>query len=122
MEPKVLVLDEPTAGLDPLARRELLRLIKSWRTADRTIILSSQNMEDIADVADSVTVLHDGKVALHGSVAEVFSKIDEIQKAGLQLPMVARVSSWLRVKRWPIPVETLHLDQLRRSLKKVVAG
>ncbi len=122
MEPKVLVLDEPTAGLDPLARRELLRLIKSWRTANRTIILSSQNMEDIAEVADSVTVLHDGKVALHGSVAEVFSKIDEIQKAGLQLPMVARVSSWLREKGWPIPVETVRLDQLRRSLKKVVTG
>jgi hypothetical protein len=69
-----------------------------------------------------VTVLHDGKVALHGSVAEVFSKIDEIQKAGLQLPMVARVSSWLRVKGWPIPVVTVRLDQLRRSLKKVVAG
>jgi energy-coupling factor transport system ATP-binding protein len=122
MEPEVLVLDEPTAGLDPLARRELLKLIRSWRTKDRTIILSSQNMEDIAEVADSVTVLHDGKVVLHGTVADVFTRVGEMQNAGLQVPAVSRVSAWLREKGWPIPVETVRLDQLRRSLKRVAIG
>ncbi len=122
METEVLVLDEPTAGLDPLARGELLKLIRSWRTKERTILLSSQNMEEIAEVADSVTVLHEGKVVLHGAVAEVFSQPDEMQNAGLQVPAVAKVCVWLREKGWPIPADIVRLDQLRSSLKKVVLG
>jgi energy-coupling factor transport system ATP-binding protein len=118
----VMVLDEPTAGLDPMARRELLHLIKSWRRNNRTIILSSQNMEDIAEVADSATVLHDGKVVLHGTIAQVLIQPDEMQGAGLEIPVVARVSTWMREKGWPIPPETVRLDQLQRLLKKVVVG
>lgn len=122
MQPEVLVLDEPTAGLDPLARRELLKLIQSWRSADRTIILSSQNMDDIAEVADSVTVLQDGKVILHGAVAEVFAQADALENTGLQVPEVAKVSAWMRKKGWPIPVETVRLGQLKRALKRLAAG
>jgi len=122
MDPEVLVLDEPTAGLDPQARRELLKFIRCCRRVDRTIILSSQNMEDIAEVADSVTVLYEGRVILRGTVVQVFSRTDELHKAGLQVPAVAQVSIWLREKGWPIPPETVRLDQLRRSLKKNAAG
>jgi energy-coupling factor transport system ATP-binding protein len=122
MEPEVLVLDEPTAGLDPQVRKELLKSIRSWRTKDRTILLSSQNMEDIAEVADSVTVLRDGKVVLHGNVAEVFSRAAELHNAGLQVPTVAKVSAWLREKGWPIPADTVRLDQFHILFKKLAAG
>jgi energy-coupling factor transporter ATPase len=120
MQPEVLVLDEPTAGLDPLSRKELLTLIRSWKDPKKTIILSSQNMEDIAELTDSVTVLDDGKVVMEGPTWKVFGSSSQLQAAGLEVPAVAHVCAWFRHKGWPIPMETIRLDQLRNALKKTV--
>jgi energy-coupling factor transporter ATPase len=120
MQPEVLVLDEPTAGLDPLSRKELLTLIRSWKSPKKTIILSSQNMEDIAELTDSVTVLDDGKVVMEGPTWKVFANTVQLQAAGLEVPAVAQVCTWFRHKGWPIPMEAIRLDQLRGALKKAV--
>jgi energy-coupling factor transport system ATP-binding protein len=120
MQPEVLVLDEPTAGLDPFSRKELLALIRSWKGPKKTIILSSQNMEDIAELTDSVTVLDNGKVVMEGPTWKVFGNTAQLHAAGLEVPAIAQVCAWFRHNGWPIPMEAIRLDQLRSALKKAV--
>jgi energy-coupling factor transporter ATPase len=121
IQPEVLVLDEPTAGLDPLTRRQILHMIKHWQTAERTIILSSQNLDDIAEVADSVTVLYGGKVALHGSAAHVFGEVGKLEEAGLRMPTVVEASNRLRVKGWLIPAGTIKRAQLQQAIRRIAS-
>lgn len=87
MKPKVLILDEPTAGLDPGAHQEILEMIQHIRKEQKcTIILVSHNMDDIARLCDRVIVMNKGKVALNGTPAEVFSQDEFLKSIGLGLP------------------------------------
>ena len=96
MEPQVLILDEPTAGLDPKARRKLLAQVRQMRDElGITVVLVSHSMEDIAGIADRVVAMHKGKVMFDGSVQEVFSHIDELEKIGLSVPEVTRLTAKL---------------------------
>ncbi len=92
MRPKVLILDEPTAGLDPLGKKNLLKLIKDYNeTTGSTVIFVSHNMDDVAAVADKVIVMSDGKVAMEGTVDEVYSQGEKLSELGLDIPEITSV-------------------------------
>lgn len=92
MMPRAIVLDEPTAGLDPRGRDEILgRLLEYKRMTDTTMVIVSHSMEDVAYMADSVLVMNKGKLMMHGSVSEVFSRADELKSVGLNVPDVTKI-------------------------------
>ena len=98
MEPKVLVLDEPTAGLDPASVEHLLRNIEEYHKANKaTVVVVSHSMEEIARVADRLVVFHDGKIPLSGAPREVFSSSEALVEMGLGVPQLSRV--FARLKR-----------------------
>ena len=97
MEPEILILDEPTAGLDPYARKNLLNLIKALHNQKNiTVILVSHSMEDIAECADRVMVMNDGELVMFDTVANVFNQADKLESIGLNVPQVSRVVNELR--------------------------
>ncbi len=92
MKPEVLILDEPTAGLDPESRLELINLIKDIQAKEKMVLIFvSHNMNDIAVLADKIIVLDKGNIAMEGSPKEVFSREEELKKIGLDLPKVTRI-------------------------------
>lgn len=92
MRPEVLILDEPTAGLDPIGRDEILNhIIKYGKSANATIILVTHSMEDIANVAQRIIVMNAGEVMLDGTPKNIFSKSRELEFAGLSVPVITRV-------------------------------
>ena len=104
MEPEILILDEPTAGLDPAARNNILRLINDLhKTKNITIILVSHSMEDIARIADKVMVMFDGSLVMFDTTANVFSKADELRAIGLNVPQISIVMNELRKKGIKLP-------------------
>lgn len=97
MEPKVLILDEPTAGLDPKGRDTILDMIKSYREqTGSTVLLVSHSMEDVAKVASKVLVMSKGKVKMYGTVDEVYSRSEELREIGLNVPQVSRIFEILK--------------------------
>ncbi|MCE5223873.1 energy-coupling factor transporter ATPase [bacterium] len=100
MNPQYLILDEPTAGLDPFAKKSLLEEIKRInRLQNVTIIMVSHDMDEIADLADRIYVMDKGAVVLHGTPAEVFSQYDQLEALGLSLPETSRLLHYLS-KTW----------------------
>lgn len=92
MKPEVLILDEPTAGLDPESRLELIKLIKDIQVKEEMVLIFvSHNMNDIAVLSDKIIVLDKGNIAMEGSPKEVFSREDDLKKIGLDLPKVTRI-------------------------------
>ncbi len=92
MQPKVLILDEPTAGLDPVGKNNLLQLIKDYnKKAGSTIIFVSHNMDDVAVVADRVIVMNKGKVEISGTIEEVYSRGEKLASLGLDVPEITTV-------------------------------
>lgn len=108
MEPKVLVFDEPVAGLDPRSRREFLRLLRKLHAQGRTIVMTSHNMDDAAELCDRVVVLDHGERLLEGTPAEVFSHADELRRAGLGLPGAQEMASRLIELGWPLRRDALY--------------
>ncbi len=98
MEPKVLVLDEPTAGLDPAGRDDLLALIRKLNDCGMTIVFVSHSMEDVAKIAQRVIVLNDSTIIKTGTVAEVFSEAALLTSIGLNVPQISRIVAALREK------------------------
>jgi len=89
MEPKVLVLDEPTAGLDPRGRDEILgRIKKLYEEKNITIILVSHSMEDIAKLVNRIVVMHRGKIVMDGETKEVFKQVEKLEQIGLGIPQI----------------------------------
>ena len=92
MEPEVLILDEPTAGLDPRGREVILSLVRTYREqTGSTVILVSHSMEDVAKTADKVLVLNHSHVAMFGTVPEVYSRTDELEEMGLTVPQITKI-------------------------------
>lgn len=94
MKPKVLILDEPTAGLDPKGRDEILDQLVALheKHKDMTILFVSHSMEDVARIAKNVLVMNKGKLCMQGSVAEVFEKVDELKSIGLNVPQITELT------------------------------
>ena len=97
MQPKVLILDEPTAGLDPKGRDRILEMIKSYRErTGSTVLLVSHSMEDVAKIATKVLVMNKGQVEMYGTVDEVYSHSVELRNIGLNVPQVSKVFEILK--------------------------
>ena len=112
MKPKVLILDEPTAGLDPKAHRDILALIRSVHESEHnTILLVSHNMGDIAEMAEKVLVMDRGRLVLSGTPAEVFSRTETLRALGLGLPPAAEFMDALKKRGADVPCGALDLEQ-----------
>ncbi len=104
MRPKVLILDEPTAGLDPVGREDLLRHIRNYRDeTGAAIVIVSHSMEDVAAMADRLLVMSGGRVLLQGTPDEVFSHSETLLDAGLDIPQVAHIANALRARGIKLP-------------------
>ena len=105
MEPEVLILDEPTAGLDPRGREQILAMVGDYqRSRGTTVLLVTHSMEDVARVADRVLVMADGQVAMLDTVERVFSRADELERIGLTVPAVTKI--FLLLRRGGVAVDT----------------
>ncbi len=122
MEPEVLVLDEPTAGLDPAGRDELLDLVRQLNDCGMTIVLVSHSMEDVARTARRIIVINDTKIAYDGTVAEVFSHVRELTDMGLSVPQVSLVIDRLRARGVDLPGDIYTVEQARDALLKLLGG
>ena len=122
MEPEVLILDEPTAGLDPEGREEILANIQAYRQAkNATIMMVSHSMTDVARLTDRLLVLNGAKIAMDGTPRQVFTRAQELESIGLDIPEVTRV--FLRLQQMGLPVEPVYtLDQAVQALKKLKEG
>lgn len=121
LEPEYLVLDEPTAGLDPQAREELLRrIIEMHRKKKLTIIFVSHNMEDIARMADRVVFMHDGHVLVDAPPSEAFFAEKEMREAGLAVPPTVALLSRLRENGLPVKADAFTVDEAVKRIAKAV--
>ena len=107
MEPEVLILDEPTAGLDPRGREEILKNIEDYRrTHNATVMMVSHSMDDVARLTDRLLVLNGSRLVMDGSPAEVFARSEELVEMGLNIPQVTRV--FLELKAMGLDVEPVY--------------
>lgn len=112
MDPEVLVLDEPAAGLDPLGREALLSQMMDYHQKRKnTVLLVSHSMEDIAKISDRILVLSKGKKVLFDTAKNVFSKAEELEQIGLQVPQITRIMTELRKRGIAIDPSVLTVEQ-----------
>lgn len=124
MNPKVLILDEPTAGLDPKGRDEILATIKKLHEENKEmiIIFVSHSMEDVAKTAERVIVMNDGHVEMQGTVAEVFAQAELLQKIGLNVPQVTLLTDKLRLAGYDLPEHIYTVKYAADAIKKLIGG
>jgi hypothetical protein len=117
MEPEVLVLDEPTAGLDPAGRENLMANIRDYhRNKGKTIILVSHSMDEIARNVDRILVLKNAHVLMQGTPAEVFARGEELLSAGLDVPQITRIAMELKRRGVDIDPAVYTVEALERQL------
>ena len=121
-EPEVLILDEPTAGLDPCGRAEILGNIEAYRRAkNATIMMVSHSMEDVARLTDRLLVMNGSKLAMDGTPSEVFTRAQELVDMGLSIPQVTQV--FLHLQEMGLDVSNVYtIDQAVEQLKKLKGG
>ena len=122
MEPEVLILDEPTAGLDPVGRAEILGNIESYRKAkNATIMMVSHSMEDVARLTDRLLVLNGSHLAMDASPAEVFTHAEELVGMGLNIPQVTQV--FLALKKRGLDVKNVYtIEQAASEIRRLKGG
>lgn len=121
MQPTTLILDEPTAGLDPKGRDDILAQIsKLHKDYNMTIIIVSHSMEDVAKIAQRIIVMNDGKVALQGTPAEVFKEVETLEKIGLGVPQVTYLVRELRKKGFNISDNIFTIDEAKKELLSIL--
>ena len=115
MRPRVLILDEPTAGLDPRGKREILDLIQKFKMTCPTIIIISHDMDEIAAISDRIAVFEHGRIVYHLPPKELFGKASELQEMGLDIPATIKIANALKSKKIDlkdIPVRKSELAHL----------
>jgi energy-coupling factor transport system ATP-binding protein len=121
MEPDVLVLDEPAAGLDPIGRTEIFGGIRRYqRMNGNTVIIVSHSMEDVAEYCDTLTVMKNGSVLTHGSCSEVFRKEKELTESGLGVPQITRFMRLLRERGVDLPEDIYTVSAAFDALKRIL--
>lgn len=122
MEPEVLILDEPTAGLDPVGRSEILGNIQSYRKAkNATIMMVSHSMEDVARLTDRLLVMNGSKLAMDAPPAQVFTHAEELTQMGLNIPQVTQV--FLELKKLGLDMKNVYtIDQAAAEIKRLKEG
>ena len=120
MQPEVLVLDEPTAMLDPSGRQEVLDIITSLREREKvTVILITHHMEECIR-ADRVIVMNDGQVAVSGTPGQVFSRVEELRALGLDVPASTETLWELRKAGWDVPLDALSEEDFVRAVSRAI--
>lgn len=123
MQPEVLVLDEPAAGLDPRGRREILGGLCKYREKNHaSIILVSHSMEDMAAYCDNVVVMRGAELFAQGTTAEVFARAEELQRIGLDTPQISHVAARLREAGIPLEGELYTVDGVADAVLKLLRG
>lgn len=121
MNPEVLILDEPTAGLDPKGRDRILgQILEYHKEQKNTILLVSHSMEDVAKYTEKVLVMNHSRVAMFDEVEKVFSHSREIEAMGLAVPQVSRVFLSLSEKGWPVPANIYTVEQAKTALETIL--
>ena len=121
MEPKCIVMDEPTAMLDPVGRREVLKTVHKLRKQKKvTVILITHYMEEVVD-ADKIFVMDHGKVVMEGSPKEIFSKVDELKSYRLDVPQVTILADELRKRGLNIPKGILRKEELVEAVERLTS-
>ena len=123
MEPDVLILDEPTAGLDPRGRESILQNIRDYQAAQHAaVVMVSHSMEEIASNVDRLLVMNHGQNVMNGTPAEVFSHAEELVEMGLAIPKMTQL--FLALKRRGVPVDTsvFSVEQARQALRPLLKG
>ena len=122
MEPEVLVLDEPTAGLDPEGREEVLSNIEAYRRSkNATIMMVSHSMNDVARLADRLLVMNDATLAMEGTPEQVFTRAQELVDMGLDIPEITKL--FLLLQKLGLPVEPVYtMEQAVKVLRKLKEG
>ncbi len=124
MRPSVLILDEPTAGLDPKGRDDILEIIKKLHEKNEKmiIIFVSHSMEDVAKTAEKVIVMNEGHVEMMGTVDEVFSKSKKLQEIGLDVPQITRLTNKLKDAGYDLPDNIYTVEEAAEAIKKLAGG
>ena len=123
MDPKVLVLDEPTAGLDPRGRDTILGEIREYHEERKnTVLLVSHSMEDIAQYAKKVLVIAEGKPAMYDTVENIFSRVEELTAMGLAVPQISRVFAGLRAAGYQVPGNIYTVEGAAAAILNAVKG
>jgi len=116
LEPNVLVLDEPTAGLDPESRRQLMAHILALHQQGTTLVIISHNMDELAAICDRLYVIADGRTALEGSPAQIFAQVDTLQSLGISAPTVTLLMAELaKAQAIPATPTVYTLEQAKRA-------
>ena len=120
MEPKVLILDEPTAGLDPRGRDRILSMIQELHAkGDTTVVMVSHSMDDVARLATRLIVMSKGKLAATGTPREIFSQVAMMESIGLSVPEAAKLCALLREKGMDVPHDLYAADEVRAYIMKL---
>ena len=123
MNPSILILDEPTAGLDPIGRRDILARLKTLHETKKiTVMLVSHSMEDIAATVDKVIVMSNGRLAAFGTVPEIFSNSDLLKDAGLDVPQVCTVANVLRKDGFDISGDIYTVEKAADEIYNYIKG
>ena len=121
MKPKYLILDEPTAGLDPRGREEFLELIAQLHKQGLTVVMVSHSMDDIARYAQRMIVLENGEIRLSGTPREVFSQPDVLEEIGLGVPSLTRLLLTLKEKGWDVRTDLYHPMEVKQEIMRALA-
>ncbi len=120
MEPDVLILDEPTAGLDPKGRDEILELIKGLQETGMTIILVSHSMEDVANYVDRIIVMNKGSVMLDGVPKDVFAHYKELEEVGLAAPAVTYIMQQLKQNGFAVSTDATTIEEAKEKILRAL--
>ncbi|MDD6262286.1 MAG: energy-coupling factor transporter ATPase [Clostridiales bacterium] len=120
MKPRLLILDEPAAGLDPRGRDEIFDHVRAYlASGDTAAVIVSHSMDDVARIADRIVVMEDGRIQLNGTPKEVFSNRAAIEDAGLRLPFVSRVMHMLRDRGFDADASVLDVESAAKAIMKL---
>jgi energy-coupling factor transport system ATP-binding protein len=122
LQPRLLILDEPTAGLDPASRRNVHGILQNARIKGSELILSSHSMGDITELTQNLTILFNGRALRTGNTADLFNDAQLINQASLGQPSVVRLAVRMRERGWPIPQRMVKAEQLFTALQAINGG
>lgn len=119
MHPRILILDEPTAGLDPRGRDEILDMVRDMKqTMNMTIILVSHSMDDVAEYADRILVMNAGSILMDDTPQKVFARYEELESIGLAAPQVVYIMQYLKKKGLDVDTNTLTVDEAAKEIQR----
>lgn len=116
MDPRILILDEPVAGLDPISRDQFMELVRRLNDAGITIIMISHNMDGLAEHASRILAMNKGEIILDGTPVDVFSRIQELQDAGLSTTEAGKAAEMLRARGFAVPPDVVTLRGLADAI------